>query len=181
MHSYSFLLLMWGIVAMYIGEKKRSPSQSNPIMIFATLVMTLATSTGLNETAIAQDYEGCWMVNSAGAVIDLNGSVCPRSPAAPVSTSLSFSNLRVESTSDGRVAVLGSVTNRSSQPVPVILVEYKLIDSQSQEVLYKGLVPLATPGTLQAGESINFSRLLNASRLPRKPLTAITVQIDRYL
>jgi hypothetical protein len=149
--------------------------------LLVILGFMVVESACFRERTIAQEYEGCWMVNSAGAVIDLNGSICPRSPAAPVSTSLSFSNLRVESTSDGRVAVLGSVTNRSSQPVPVILVEYKLIDSQSQEVLYKGLVPLATPGTLQAGESINFSRLLNASRLPQKPLTAITVQIDRYL
>ena len=149
--------------------------------LFSVLVFMLVGGSCLGRQAIAQEYEGCWMVNSAGAVIDLNGSVCPRSPVAPVFTPLSFSNLRVESTSDGRVAVLGSVTNRSSQPVPVVLVEYKLVDSQSQEVLYKGLVPLANPGTLKAGESINFSRLLNASRLPQKPLTAINVQIERYL
>lgn len=149
--------------------------------LFLGLVLILMEGSCLSRGAIAQEYEGCWMVNSTGAIIDLNGSVCPRSPAAPVSTPLSFSNLRVESTSDGRVAVLGSVTNRSSQTVPVILVEYKLIDSQSQEVLYKGLVPLATTGTLQAGESINFSRLLNTTRLPQKPLPSITVQVDRYL
>lgn len=149
--------------------------------LFLGLVLILMEGSCLSRRAIAQEYEGCWMVSSAGAVIDLNGSVCPRSPAAPVSTPLSFANLRVESTHDGRVAVLGSVTNRSNQPVPLILVEYKLIDSQSQEVIYKGLVPLATPGTLQAGESINFSRLLNTRRLPQKPLTAITVQIDRHL
>ncbi len=167
---------------MYTSKKKRSPSQSNPtIVVFAALVMTLGTNAGFNETAIAQEYEGCWMVNSTGAIIDLNGSVCPRSPSLSSFTPLVFSNLRVEPTANGGVAVSGSVTNRNSQPIPLVLVEYKLVDQQSQEVLYKGVVPIATSGKLQAGESLNFSRILNANRLPQTPFDRMEVKVERYL
>jgi hypothetical protein len=133
------------------------------------------------QRVIAQEHEDCWMLNSAGAVIDLNGSVCPRSSVFPSLTPLIFSNLRVEPTSNGRIAVSGSVTNSNSQPMPLVLVEYKLVDQQSQELLYKGIVPLETPGALPAGASVSFSRVLNANRLLQKPLTEITVQVARYL
>lgn len=121
------------------------------------------------------------MLNSAGAIVDLNGSVCPRSPTASNSTPLVFSNLRVEPRADGWVAVSGSIMNSNSQPIPLVLVEYKLVDQRSQAVLYKGVVPLETSGTLAAGASVNFSRVLKANRLPQKPLSEVTVQVDRYL
>jgi hypothetical protein len=155
------------------------------MLIFLQLLLALALPlVGMGcfgKPAIAQEYEGCWMLNSAGAVIDLNGTVCPRSPAAPSSTPLVFSNLKVAPTANGLVAVSGSVTNRNSQPMPLVLVEYKLVDQQSQEVLYQGIVPLETSGTLPAGASVNFSRVLNARRLPQKPLNEMTVQVARYL
>jgi hypothetical protein len=37
------------------------------------------------------------------------------------------------------------------------LVEYKLVDQQSQELLYKGIVPLETPGALPAGASVSLA------------------------
>ena len=151
------------------------------LRLFLVLALLLVELGWFSQPAIAQEYEGCWMLNSAGAVIDLNGSVCPRSPAASGLTPLMFSNLRVEPTANGLVAVSGSVTNRNSQPIPLVLVEYKLVDQQSQEVLYKGIVPLEIPGALQAGASVNFSRVLKANRLPQKPLNEITVQVARYL
>ena len=144
-------------------------------------VLLLVQISWLNKQAIAQEYEGCWMLNSAGAVVDLNGSVCPRSPDASELRPLSFSNLRLASTSNGQFSVSGSVTNTNSQPIPLVLVEYKLVDPQSQEVLYKGIVPLETSGTLPAGASVNFSRVLNTRRLPQKPLSEITVQVNHYL
>lgn len=152
----------------------------NSLRLFLALVF-LGTAIGwLEKSAIAQDYEGCWMLNSAGIVIDLNGSVCPRSPTAS-SAPLVFSNLRVEPRADGWVAVSGSIMNSNSQPIPLILVEYKLVDQRSQEVLYKGVVPLETSGMLPAGTSVNFSRVLRANRLPQIPLNEMTVQVARYL
>lgn len=155
------------------------------MLIFLRLLLALALlGVGIGrfgKPAIAQEHEGCWMLNSAGALVDLNGSVCPRSSAVPRPTPLVFSNLKVEPLANGKVAVSGSVMNRDSQPIPLVLVEYKLVDQQSQEVLYEGIVPLETPGALQAGASINFSRVLNANRLPQKPLSEMAVQVARYL
>ena len=153
----------------------------NFLRVLLVLALPLIEIGWLGKPAIAQEYEGCWMLNSTGAVVDLNSSICPRSPAAPSSTPLVFSNLKVEPTSNGQVSVSGSVMNRNSQPMPLVLVEYKLVDQQSQEVLYKGIVPLETSGTLPAGASVNFSRVLNAHRLPQKPLNEMTVQVARYL
>lgn len=149
--------------------------------LFLVLAFMLMDGNCLGRLASAQEYEGCWMVNSTGAIIDLNGSVCPRSPSLSSFTPLVFSNLKVEPTANGGVAVSGSVTNRNSQPIPLVLVEYKLVDQQSQEVLYKGVVPIATSGKLQAGESLNFSRILNANRLPQTPFNRMEVKVERYL
>ncbi|HEY9748082.1 MAG TPA: hypothetical protein V6C63_05365 [Allocoleopsis sp.] len=153
----------------------------NFLRLFLALVFLGVAIGWLGQSAIAQDHEGCWMLNSAGAVIDLNGSVCPRSPTTSNSAPLVFSNLRVEPRTDGWVAVSGSIMNSTSQPMPLVLVEYKLVDQRSQEVLYKGIVRLETSGMLPAGASVNFSRVLRANRLPQKPLNEMTVQVARYL
>jgi len=152
----------------------------NFLRFFLALALLLVGLGWFGQPAIAQEHEGCWMLNSAGQLVSLNGSVCL--PAATL-TPLIFSDLLVRNTADGRVEVSGTVTNRNSQPMPLVLVEYKLIyeQDQSQELLYEGIVPIGTTGVLEPGASASFSRSLNPHRLQQKPIEGIKVQVARYL
>lgn len=146
-------------------------------------MFVMLLSAGLPMVAIAQEHAGCWMVNAQGQVVDLNGSICRDREISQPIVPLAFSNLQVQANSNGSIEIQGTVTNQTQQPIPLVLLEYQLIDRQGDtpQLLYKGMLPMDTPGYIGASESLTFRRTLNARRLQNQAPESLQLAIAGYL
>lgn len=99
----------------------------NLAAMYITVTCSLGGFLGNQNSAIAQYYSGCFMVDGSQMLIDLN-SLCSLGDRLPGKQSLLFSELQFQPSSFGNFAeVKGTVTNNSERAIPLKLIYIQVV------------------------------------------------------
>ena len=117
------------------------------------------------------------MITRSGKVVGLN-VLCQGKTETP-QAQLMFTNLESQLILDGTmVQVRGTVTNRSSQAVPLSQIYFQLV--VDNRILTSNTIPIEKSDGLKPGESISFDKVLSKSELADVPPSEIKVEITQY-
>lgn len=141
------------------------------IVLFASLSVTSVFRTN----TVAQENPVCFLVDQSDRVVNLN-HLCKTETAQ---SKLLFKDLRSELIFGGKAAeVKGTVTNSSSQVIPVTNIYFQLV--ADNRVLSSSAIDVAREDGLKPGESFAFSKAISKNDLGNVSPSAIEVQVTRY-
>lgn len=129
------------------------------------------------RSVVAQEYPGCFLITTAGTVVELN-KLCTLSNKQ-TAESLEFNGLEFQPPIAGlkSAEIQGSVTNRSSQIIPLRTIYFRLV--ANNQVIAASNIRVETGNGLQPGESLSFNAGIGSSE-DGLPEDGVKVEVIKY-
>ncbi len=130
------------------------------------------------KNVVAQEYPGCFLITTAGTVVELN-NLCTLGKEQTAET-LEFSALEFQPPIAGLKSggVQGSVTNRSNKVILLRTIYFQLV--ANNRVIAASNIPVETGNGLQPGESLSFNTGISSNKIGKLPEEEVKVEITRY-
>lgn len=130
------------------------------------------------KNVIAQEHPGCFLITTAGTVVELNNlcTLSKKQTAEP----LEFSDLEFQPAIAGlkSAGVQGAVTNRSNRAILLKTIYFQLV--ANNRVIAASNIQVETGNGLQPGESLSFNTGISSNKIDKLPEDKIKVEIIKY-
>jgi hypothetical protein len=115
---------------------------------------------------VAFAQEPACFVGSKGQSIGLSNACANSNSTGKL---LSFPDVQIESADDGTsLEVKGTVANYSNQAVPLLMVNFNVMDKKQGSILTSDNAVVLSGGVIQPGEELAFSKLISTLTLGEK-------------
>lgn len=145
--------------------------------ICLALVASSFKSDLFHNTAIAQEYPGCFLITQLGTLVDLN-NLC--NITEKQEEPLMFSGLEFQPPLLGLKPgeIKGAVTNRSNKVIALKVIYVQLV--ADNRVIASSDIQIETGSGLQPGESLSFDTIISSKKLAKAPDEEVKVEVTRY-
>ncbi|KJH70710.1 FxLYD domain-containing protein [Aliterella atlantica] len=129
------------------------------------------------KSVIAQEYSGCFLITTAGTVVELN-KLCTLNDEQTAEP-LEFSGLEFQPPIAGlkSAGIQGSVTNRSNKVILLKTIYFQLL--ANNRVVAASNIQVETGNGLQPGESLSFNAGIGSS-IDGLPEDGVKVEVIKY-